>query len=308
MNNKTIDNAFVFIVGSPRSGTTILGEILDCHSRISQWYEPYFVWDHHFRNHPHDQRSEQDATPRVVKQVRSDFIRYLKKSGAALLVDKSPRNSLKIPFIKKIFPEAQFIHILRDGRDVTLSIHKEWLRRMGIVNDPLRRRHFNYRKAHEVIRSWLARQPFLTDRIRAFWFETHGHIIDKSKHLNRIRWNGAVGWGPRFKNWEHVFNEQAILEFNAHQWLKCVEAIHHTWDSIPPEKRLEIRYEDMVEGGSGVISKIVEFLGFEATDDFLASTPLLKKGNYNKWKKEFSKGQIDTIESILNPMLKTLHY
>jgi hypothetical protein len=308
MKKNAIENAIVFIVGSPRSGTTILGDILDRHNRIAQWYEPYFVWDHYFRHHLHDQRSEQDATTRVVKQVRRDFTRYLRRSGADLLVDKSPRNSLKIPFIRKIFPEARFIHILRDGRDVTLSIHKEWLRRMAIVKDPSRRRHFNYRKAHAVLRSWLARQPFLSDKIRAFWFETHGHIIDKSKHLNRIRWNGAVGWGPRFKGWEHIYNERAILEFNAHQWLKCVEAIHHSWNSIPPEKRLEIRYEDMVDGGDDAIPGIIDFLGFKTTTGFLSSLPSLKKGNYNKWQREFSIGQIETIESIFGKMLKKLHY
>ena len=42
-------------------------------------------------------------------------------------MDKSPRNSLKIPFVRKIFPEAKFIHIVRDGRDTSLSINKEWV-------------------------------------------------------------------------------------------------------------------------------------------------------------------------------------
>lgn len=307
MEHRHPGNAFVFIVGSPRSGTSILGEILDRHDLISQWFEPYFVWDHYFRNHPDDGRSDREATPRVVNQIRNDFFRYLKKSQSTLVVDKSPRNSLKIPFIRKIFPEARFIHILRDGRDVTLSIHKEWLRRKQIVNDPSQRNRFKYAKALQVWR-WLDMQPMLQDKLRAIWFETNGHFIDRSKHLNFTRWNGAVGWGPRFKNWERVFDENSNLEFNAYQWLKCVESIRDSWDVIPQEKRLDIRYEEMIGRGSQTITKIINFLGLEATDRFLSSLPVLKKGNYNKWQQEFSKNQIDDISSILNPMLNKLGY
>ncbi|MBW2742316.1 MAG: sulfotransferase, partial [Deltaproteobacteria bacterium] len=123
------NSCFVFIVGSPRSGTTLMGEILDKHSEISQWYEPYFVWDKYFRNAPHDERTKDNATHKVCQKIYKDFLRYKKKRKCAIVVDKSPRNSLKIPFIQKVFPHAHFIHILRDGREVTLSIHKEWVRR-----------------------------------------------------------------------------------------------------------------------------------------------------------------------------------
>jgi len=308
MKTSDSENAFAFIVGSPRSGTTILGEILDGHERIAQWYEPYFVWDHHFRDRPHDRRSEDEATPRVIRQIRGDFIRYQRKTGASLIVDKSPRNSLKIPFIRKIFPEARFVHILRDGRDVTLSIHKEWLRRTQIVADPYQGRRFNHRKAARVINRWLGRQPFWGDKIRALWFETHGHLVDKSQHLNRLRWRGSVGWGPRFADWEAILKNGSLLQFNAYQWLKCVEAIQADWDQIPPEKRLEIRYEQMVDNGPQTIAAIVQFLGLEASEAFLASIPALKAGNYNKWPQAFTSDQQADIGTILNPMLQKLGY
>jgi hypothetical protein len=49
MDDPAKNGSFVFIVGSPRSGTTIFGELLDKHPQLSQWYEPYFVWDRFFR-------------------------------------------------------------------------------------------------------------------------------------------------------------------------------------------------------------------------------------------------------------------
>ena len=160
MTSSAKNGSFLFIVGSPRSGTTIFGELLDKHPLLSQWYEPYFVWDRYFRLASHDERAAEDATARVKEQIFKDFDRYRKNKKCLVLIDKSPRNSLKIPFILEIFPRARFIHLLRDGRDVTLSIHKEWQRRRSIVRDPRQGGRFNYFKALEVLNKFLARQTF----------------------------------------------------------------------------------------------------------------------------------------------------
>jgi len=303
-----IDDAVVFIVGSPRSGTTVLGEMLGRHRHICQWYEPYFMWDHYFRDWPHDARCAEDARPAVVAQIRRDFMRYRSRSGAKLIVDKSPRNSLKMPFINAIFPRARFIHLIRDGRDATLSIHKEWRRRRQIVNDPARRHRFNYRLAFEVLKGWLDRQPLWEDRLRSLWFETHGHFIDKKKHLNRKRWHGAVGWGPRFRGWEMQYHDNRLLHFNALQWLKCVEAVHDAWEEIPPARRLEIRYEDMLRDGRHIVRKMIAFAGLEASGPYLDALPEMNKRNFNKWQREFTPDQLNTVSAVIDPMLERLGY
>jgi hypothetical protein len=308
MVDKDIDRAVVFIVGSPRSGTTILGQMLDGHPRIAQWYEPYFVWDHYFRARSDDERSARDASPRVTAQIRKDFQRYRQRLRATLVVDKSPRNSLKIPFIKAIFPQARFIHLVRDGRDAALSIHKEWQKRRQIVNDPTHGHGFNYRKALEVLTHWLRRQPLLGDKLRALWFETHGHVIDAGRQLNRRRWRGAVGWGPRFQGWQAFYDERNLLAFNALQWLKCVESIRTAWPTLAPGQGLEIRYETMIQDGRRTLAEILAFLGLAASDAFLSALPELKKGNFNKWQRAFSQEQIETVSTLLNPMLRTLGY
>lgn len=302
------EDAFVFIVGSPRSGTTILGEMLDRHPHIAQWYEPYFIWDRHFRDWSHDERGPEDAGPAVIRQIRRDFLRYRKRSGAAIVVDKSPRNSLKIQFIRAIFPQARFIHLVRDGRDVTLSIHREWCRRRRIVGDPDHAQRFNYRRAFRVLSTWIDRQPFWADKLRSLWFETHGHIINKTKHLHRARWHGAVGWGPRFRGWEALFNEDDILPFNALQWLKCVEAVLTAWHDLPTPQRLEIRYEAMIQDGRGTVADIVAFLGLQSSDGFLDTLPELNRDNCNKWQRAFTPDQIETVETLLAPMLRRLGY
>ena len=308
MNDWANSDSFVFIIGSPRSGTTVLGEILDKHHEISQWYEPYFVWDRYFRNHPHDERSAEETTSKIKKQIFTEFLRYKRKTGSRIVVDKSPRNSLKIPFIMRIFPQARFIHLLRDGRDVTLSIHKEWIRRRKIVQNSQNNNKFNYKRAFRVVKEWLNRQPFLKDKIRSLWFETHGHIFNKTLHLNRLRWNGEIGWGPRFKDWDGSMYQKSMLTFNAYQWLKCVEDINLYWPIIPAENKLEVRYENLISEGEKNIITILKFLGLRTHENFFDSIPKLKKDNFNKWQNEFSREQANEVHEILTPMLIKLGY
>ena len=308
LSRRLTKTSFVFIVGSPRSGTTLLGEILDRHPKISQWYEPYFVWDKRFRNSIHDERVEKDATDNVCREIYNDFLEYKRKRKCVFVVDKSPRNSLKIPFIQKVFPDPHFVHILRDGRDVTLSIHKEWIRRKQIVGESDGNLAFDYGRATEVISNWLKRQPFLRDKVRAFWFETHGHLIDKSKHLNRRRWEGKVGWGPRFEGWQEFLHSHSVLEFNAMQWLKCVQAIRKSWSIVPEKNKMEIRYEDLLACPEKNIANILAFVGTEPSENFFDRIPRLATNNYNKWAKEFKAEEIKKIKPLLSSLLRELDY
>jgi hypothetical protein len=299
---------YVFVVGSPRSGTTILGEILDLHAEINQWYEPNFVWDSHFRLRSDDQRIADDATDEVIAQISGHFSRYRQNTKSRFLVDKSPLNSLKIPFVRQIFPDAKFIHILRDGRDVTLSIHNEWVRRIRTIEGKNSKSGFDYGKASSTISTWLKRQPFLSDRLRALWFETHGHLFDKKKHLNRLRWNGAVGWGPRFKGWEKARSNHTMLQFNVLQWQNCVSSIADSWDDIHPSNKMEIRYENFVQQPLDTLRQVLSFLGCENDPGFENKLPLLKKDNFNKWKSAFSVSQLEEIRPLINPGLTRLGY
>jgi len=299
---------FVFIVGSPRSGTTLLGEIFDSLPDVAQWYEPYFIWDRQFRNHPHDERSARDANAEVTEQIRKDFFRYHRHSNCRILVDKSPRNSLKIPFIRSIFPEARFIHLLRDGRDVVLSIQREWLKRIKIARGEGVDRKFNYTAATKVVNRWLKRQPFIEDRLRAFWFETGWHVFNRSRHLNRLRWGGEIGWGPKFKDWEKFFQKEPLIRFNARQWVSCLERINQSWSELPKDRKLLIRYEDLLTNPENTFDQMGRFIGTENNQKLFTSIQRLKRNNFNKWKFEMDRSQAEYIHDILTPMLIQLGY
>jgi len=143
----------VFIIGCARSGTTILGEFFENNSQC-YYLNEIDVWQRHsglekrifrfFWNrmpNPILIRTIQYKLSKILRNfkitkptthlltqndVRLENIRRVEKLMLSLenkrLVIKHPRDSLRIPFIKKLFPNAKFLHIIRDGRDVACSL------------------------------------------------------------------------------------------------------------------------------------------------------------------------------------------
>ena len=63
--------------------------------------------------------TENDVIPEHVEQIK----KLTKTLGNnKRLVVKNPRDSFRILFIKKLFPDSKFVHLVRDGRDVTCSL------------------------------------------------------------------------------------------------------------------------------------------------------------------------------------------
>lgn len=299
------DHHYVFIVGSPRSGTTLLGDILNQHPKIREWYEPVFIWERFFRNASDDVRTAEDAKSEIKDYIRNAFDHFRDLSKKEIIVDKSP--GLSLPFKLEIFPNSRYIHILRDGRDVTLSIRNEWLVREKIYNDIK-----NFREAIQTIKVFLDLQPFLEHKLSALWFEI-GSLdnIFKGRRsmLYRVRrWKGHVGWGPQFKDWDKLINEIPLVQFNALQWKSCVESIIAASKSINSNQYLELRYEDLISQPEEELGRIFDFLNIETPPSFSHHLPTINHRNFNKWEKEFSSEEKKQIGQVIHPILSQLGY
>lgn len=110
-----------FIVGVARSGTSILGELVAAHPEVKYIFESYVPWRIVGRGvNGSDRFTADQATPMVRSFIRWWF--RWRKGSARILVEKNPRNILRIPFLRAVFPEAKIVHIVRDGRDVACSL------------------------------------------------------------------------------------------------------------------------------------------------------------------------------------------
>lgn len=136
-----------FIVGCPRSGTTLLRQLLNAHPRLAIPGESHFI-PHVCRGYP-GPRSDREAQRLATRILRLRWVRdwgvrldpsafagdrshgqilerlysaWAYAHGKARWGDKTPQYAAAIPALLDIFPDARIIHIIRDGRDVALSL------------------------------------------------------------------------------------------------------------------------------------------------------------------------------------------
>ncbi len=146
-----------FIVGSFRSGTTLLRFMLDSHSQIAIPPETGFLMlDWHVRGSISNVRSRffehllsfppdapawedfgilkeefrlalKDIEPfNCADGFRCFYRLYAKRFGKPRWGDKTPMYCMHLNTIREVLPEAHFIHVIRDGRDVAQSLRQMW--------------------------------------------------------------------------------------------------------------------------------------------------------------------------------------
>jgi hypothetical protein len=143
-----------FIVGVGRSGTTMLRLMLDAHPDLAIPPETHFVpdvieaindgadpakvvevmqgarqWgDLHMEPDEVRERLEAVSDWNAGNALRAFYAIYGKRQGKPRVGEKTPGYVRKMRLIEKAMPEARFIHVIRDGRDVALS---RWKRTLG---------------------------------------------------------------------------------------------------------------------------------------------------------------------------------
>ena len=138
-----------FVVGVTRSGTTLLRLMLDAHPQLAVPPETHFLPDvisacktgpvtadrctqaivaHRrwpdFQLEADDLRERLRATPEldVAACLRGFYELYAERAGKPRWGDKTPGYLRRMRTIAKVLPEARFVHLIRDGRDVAVSI------------------------------------------------------------------------------------------------------------------------------------------------------------------------------------------
>ncbi|GAA0551578.1 sulfotransferase family protein [Actinomadura livida] len=147
----------IFIIGCPRSGTTLLQQMLHSHPRIAFPSETRFVhtsyevrqtfgdlelaenrrrlaeWivkgkdtKFHVLKLDADRTIEEivQAPPTLGSALATVFRAYAREHGKPRWGDKRPSYFRRVPMLQRMFPDAQFVHLVRDGRDAVSSLKK----------------------------------------------------------------------------------------------------------------------------------------------------------------------------------------
>lgn len=119
----------VFIIGAPRSGTSMLYAILRRSTQLTNWPgEAHEVWEADFhpalRGWESNALTAEDARGPEGERIKRSFL--LVTGGRKRLIDKTPRNALRVGFIDELFPDARYVYLVRDGRDNINSLINAW--------------------------------------------------------------------------------------------------------------------------------------------------------------------------------------
>ena len=161
-----MNNQILFLVGMPRSGTKLLRNMLNGHPAVAIFpIETHFIpfFDQEFsaygnitiRSNFSKFFSDIQRTNFFVRMVSRDisiaesdwfdnlqgaeysdvldalFRCYAEMTGCQIVGDKTPAYMTQAPLLLTLFPNAQFIHIVRDPRDYVISIRKAWNQNMS---------------------------------------------------------------------------------------------------------------------------------------------------------------------------------
>jgi tetratricopeptide (TPR) repeat protein len=115
----------VFVVGMPRSGTTLVEQICASHSRVFGAGElADLIRLQNFLNRP-DVAGSPEVFRKSARRLAKEHIVKLhgQANGALRVVDKMPDNILQVGLIARLFPRARIIWCTRDSRDIALSCY-----------------------------------------------------------------------------------------------------------------------------------------------------------------------------------------
>lgn len=275
----------IILLGAARSGTKMLRDVIATHPLIAKVpYDVNFVWKYGNENIDHDLiRTNQIKIDSQVF-IDSYFNKFQKKSK--YLIEKTVSNTIRIPYVLALYPNAKYIYLTRDGRDVVESVNRQW----G-VSPPISYL-WNKLKSFPLLHALSYGLKYGIDLVRI-------RIINKP--------TSTYIWGVKYPGYDKDIAESNVLEFCAKQWVKCIQSSEQYKGLIPSANLYEIRYEAFVANPILHLKKISAFLDIEDIYDAAMVSEINTK-NIGKGFAKLSENERHNVLRIIQTQLDKLNY
>ena len=281
--HSPIDPRPVFIIGAARSGTKYLRDLAAASPKVDAIpFDVNFLWRIGNETAPDCELKPASLSPAKIERIRKAIVRAADLKPGNVLLEKTVSNSLRVAFVKEIFPEARFIHLIRDGRSVIESVERVWDLPTSLT--------------------------YKLQKLKYYPWTNFGYaagIIADNLPWRRVK--NRV-WGVQYSGIHEDLSCLSRIEICAKQWVKCVQATFRDLEKIPSEDVLEIRYERLVNDRA-VFDAYREFLGVPDDPSMLtAYQSRTRSDTQDKWVERFINTDTNAIAKIMNPTLRQLGY
>ena len=279
----------VIIVGAPRSGTNMLRDVLTSFDGVSTWPcdEINYIWRHGNVRYPSDEIPAERAKPAIQSYIRQRFSDIRGKYSADVVIEKTCANSLRVPFVDAVVPDAKYIFIYRDGIDTTGSAKERWTAELDIP--------YILEKVRFVPKVDL---PYYG--LRYFWARIH-RLISREKRL--------AFWGPTLDNMPSILQNHTLNEVCALQWQRCVDKAEEAFSKMPSEKVFRVSYEDFVRQPEQELTRVLQFMGKDVAPEQVASAvKSVSPRSLGKGRKALGEQEVAHLEALVEETLKRYDY
>ena len=125
--NSADDRRPIFVIGMPRSGTTLVERLLSNHPAVQGLGEVYFfsaITQTRLHGYPESAANLDAAKLKALAMHYGEEVCGLVE-GQSVWTDKMPGNFLFVGLILAVFPQARFVHVIRDAVDNAWSIYQQ---------------------------------------------------------------------------------------------------------------------------------------------------------------------------------------
>ena len=252
----------IVLFGNTRSGTTIVQKVISSHPDVVQWYEPNELWVYADPGRIHDEFDVSDATYRIKQYIRKRFLKYQRRNENRRIMEKTPKNILRIPYVRAILPEATFLFIVRNPFSFISSVEYKYQRTVtgrGIVR---RLKHTPFSQLHY----WM----------RLFFEQQFNKRVLRKKYLKI--------WGPRYRGIQDDMRTHDLLTVIARQWSVCSIKAEKDMALFENKKILRLKYEDFVDDPIPDLRRICAHCGLNMSNYMVeAAKKIVKSDRKLKW-------------------------
>lgn len=275
----------IIIIGAARSGTKFIRDVLASAEGVRAVpYDVNYVWRTGVQSGAHDALNPDQLTAENIKTIKGNLFKLAGLKQGEVLIEKTVSNSLRVKYVNKVFPNARYVHIIRNGRDTTYSAMRQW------VADP-------------DWRSWL-------EKLRALPLSNYRYVLWllRNHFDHRLSKTNVPGiWGPRFPGIEEMVQKSELVEVCANQWLQSVICASHDLGQLESVHGLNrvysVQYEQLV-ADKQVIENLVEKLELPNGNQIMENyKKMCKPARPGRWS-EMSGSDRDLLNQIVQKNAK----